>query len=62
MLKSYGGWVVAYRILAFSVSLSPFRTNWVFELIGTSFGRGFGVLGTWGLGLGLDNNNICNFK
>ena len=44
MLRWLGG-------LDFSVSPSPFGTNWVFELIGTWLGQHLGFLG-----LGLDNN------
>ena len=39
----------------FSVSPSPFGTNWVFELGWTGFGLGLGGLETKGLGTGLDN-------
>ena len=53
MLKSYGGWVVAYRILAFSVSPSPLGTNFGFELVGLGWGWALGVWGirVWGQGL-----------
>ena len=45
-----GGW-----LLDSIVSPSPFRTNWVFELIGTWLGQEWGVgLGTRGLGPGLE--------
>ena len=44
----------------FSVSPSPFGTNWVLELIGTWMGLGLGGFGTKGLGPGLDNySGLC---
>ena len=42
-----------------SVSPIPLTTNWIFELIGTWFGLSLGGIGTNGLGLGLDNQNVA---
>ena len=39
----------------FSVSPSPLRTNWGFELGWTGLGLGLGGFGAKGLGTGLDN-------
>ena len=50
------GWEITHGPHDFSVSPSPFGTNFGFELGCTGLGLGLGGIGTKGLGPGLDKS------